>query len=210
MSFGFSVGDFIAVGEIIATLVEGLRETGGSKSDYQEPVRELQSLEKALKHVGNISPGWYEVSNDSYEILNSKNEKQILPVKDYNWQGFLPGSTLTMAIILNDILEQGNDLCPMSGCGYGTTSSVKGGGRTCDECGVWLDDQAYSRRREPSSTYKPESEALIDIDSSFILPNAPCKTSRWVVEDMDDRKWLRNIKIGSLRRSKDISLLSMQ
>ncbi|KAF5868118.1 uncharacterized protein Bfra_007314 [Botrytis fragariae] len=55
MSLGFSIGDFIAVGEVITTLIEGLRETGGSKSDYQELVRELQSLEKALKHVDNIS-----------------------------------------------------------------------------------------------------------------------------------------------------------
>ncbi|TEY81030.1 hypothetical protein BOTCAL_0035g00230 [Botryotinia calthae] len=55
MSFGFSIGDFIAVGEVIVTLIEGLRETGGSKSDYQELVRELQSLEKALKHVEKVS-----------------------------------------------------------------------------------------------------------------------------------------------------------
>lgn len=55
MAFGFSIGDFIAVGEVIVTLIEGLRETGGSKSDYQELVRELQSLEKALKHVENIN-----------------------------------------------------------------------------------------------------------------------------------------------------------
>ncbi|THV53491.1 hypothetical protein BGAL_0049g00260 [Botrytis galanthina] len=54
MSFGFSIGDFIAVGEVITTLIKGLRETAGSKSDYQELVRELQSLEKALKHVDNV------------------------------------------------------------------------------------------------------------------------------------------------------------
>ncbi|KAF7942321.1 hypothetical protein EAE99_000371 [Botrytis elliptica] len=69
---------------------------------------------------------------------------------------------------------------------------------TSDECVVWFDDQAHSRRREPFNTYKPESEALIDINSRFLISNFPCKTSRWMVRDMNDRMWLRNIKIGSL------------
>ena len=42
MSFGFSAGDFIAVGEPIATVIEDLCETGDSKFDYQELIRELR------------------------------------------------------------------------------------------------------------------------------------------------------------------------
>ena len=39
MSFGFAVGDFIAVGTLIANIVDSLR---GTKSDYQELLRELE------------------------------------------------------------------------------------------------------------------------------------------------------------------------
>ncbi|RAL61854.1 hypothetical protein DID88_002917 [Monilinia fructigena] len=57
MSFKFSADDFIAAGETIAKLIKGLRETGGFKSDYQELVRELQDLDKALKHVDRLKAG---------------------------------------------------------------------------------------------------------------------------------------------------------
>ena len=39
MSFGFSVGDFIAVGQLIYDITNALR---GSRTEYQELVRELE------------------------------------------------------------------------------------------------------------------------------------------------------------------------
>lgn len=39
MSFGFGVGDFIAVGRLALKIVETLR---GARSEYQELVRELE------------------------------------------------------------------------------------------------------------------------------------------------------------------------
>jgi hypothetical protein len=57
MSFGFSVGDFIAVGSIINTIVGSLNEAGGSKSDYQELLRELESLQQALHHLDRLQLG---------------------------------------------------------------------------------------------------------------------------------------------------------
>ena len=39
MSFGFSVGDFLAVGGLIVNIVDILR---GSRSEYQELIRELE------------------------------------------------------------------------------------------------------------------------------------------------------------------------
>ena len=39
MSFGFSIGDFIAVGKLIVKIVDSLRS---SKSEYQELIRELE------------------------------------------------------------------------------------------------------------------------------------------------------------------------
>ena len=39
MSFGFSVGDFVAVGNLIVKIVNILR---GTQSEYQELIRELE------------------------------------------------------------------------------------------------------------------------------------------------------------------------
>ncbi|KUJ10036.1 uncharacterized protein LY89DRAFT_710862 [Mollisia scopiformis] len=54
MSFGFSVGDFLAVGTLVADITKSLREAGGSKSEYQELLRELESLNHALKHLDRL------------------------------------------------------------------------------------------------------------------------------------------------------------
>ncbi|KFX86691.1 hypothetical protein V490_08937 [Pseudogymnoascus sp. VKM F-3557] len=54
MSFGFSVGDFLAVGKLIADITNRLSEASGSKSQYQELLRELESLNNALKHLDKL------------------------------------------------------------------------------------------------------------------------------------------------------------
>lgn len=54
MSFGFSVGDFLAASKLIFDITTSLSESGGSKSEYQELFRELDSLSRALKHVERL------------------------------------------------------------------------------------------------------------------------------------------------------------
>jgi hypothetical protein len=56
MSFGFSIGDFITVATIIADIISSLQEAGGSKFEYQELVRELESLQHALRHLDKLQP----------------------------------------------------------------------------------------------------------------------------------------------------------
>ncbi|KAH7095377.1 hypothetical protein FB567DRAFT_556603 [Paraphoma chrysanthemicola] len=57
MSYGFSVGDFIAVGKLIADITSSLQTTGGAKSEYQELVREFESLSAALRHLDRLDHG---------------------------------------------------------------------------------------------------------------------------------------------------------
>lgn len=45
MSFGFSVGDFVAVGGLIVEIVDALR---GTRSEYQELIRELERYAHSL------------------------------------------------------------------------------------------------------------------------------------------------------------------
>ncbi|KAL5350845.1 hypothetical protein ACLOAV_004416 [Pseudogymnoascus australis] len=54
MSFGFSAGDFIAALELVATVIDALRESGGASSEYREIVRQLYSLETALIRVKRL------------------------------------------------------------------------------------------------------------------------------------------------------------
>ena len=51
MSFGFSIGDFIAVIELVGTIIKAVRETGGASTDFRELVHELSALETALLSV---------------------------------------------------------------------------------------------------------------------------------------------------------------
>jgi hypothetical protein len=43
MSFGFLLGDFIAVGSVIAGIVESLKDAGGAQSDYQNSFANLKA-----------------------------------------------------------------------------------------------------------------------------------------------------------------------
>lgn len=54
MSFGFSVGDFITALELVATVIDALRESGGASSEYREIIRQLYSLETALISVKRL------------------------------------------------------------------------------------------------------------------------------------------------------------
>lgn len=56
MSFGYSVGDFIAAGALIRHIIGSLRNAGGSKAEYQEVIRELESLQRLLQHVDHLQP----------------------------------------------------------------------------------------------------------------------------------------------------------
>jgi hypothetical protein len=51
MSFGFSVGDFITVANLITDIVGSLKDSGDPKSDYQELVEELENLDRVLKSL---------------------------------------------------------------------------------------------------------------------------------------------------------------
>ncbi|OBT46768.1 hypothetical protein VE00_02643 [Pseudogymnoascus sp. WSF 3629] len=54
MGFGFSAGDFIAALELVATVIDALRESGGASSEYREIVGQLYSLETALIRVKRL------------------------------------------------------------------------------------------------------------------------------------------------------------
>ena len=54
VGFGFSAGDFIVAFELVATIIDALRESGDASSAYREIVRELYTLETALLRVKRL------------------------------------------------------------------------------------------------------------------------------------------------------------
>ena len=54
MSFGFSVGDFIAISNVIRTLVDALDSNTGSKAQYSRLSDELKSLHSAFLVVQDV------------------------------------------------------------------------------------------------------------------------------------------------------------
>jgi hypothetical protein len=89
MSFGFSVGDFVTVGSLIADIICSLQEVGGSKSEYQELLRELESLKHALSHLDKLHVGASSPTNlDSikYAALSCRRplEQFLANIKKYD------------------------------------------------------------------------------------------------------------------------------
>ncbi len=54
LPFGFGVGDFIAVVELITKVSKALKDSGGAASEYQDVVQELESLQAILTHLGTL------------------------------------------------------------------------------------------------------------------------------------------------------------
>ncbi|KAF2797253.1 hypothetical protein K505DRAFT_298803 [Melanomma pulvis-pyrius CBS 109.77] len=54
MSFGFSVGDFIAVGNLIKDISSCLQDARGANVEYQELLRELEFLQQAVQHLDKL------------------------------------------------------------------------------------------------------------------------------------------------------------
>lgn len=58
-AFGFSVGDFIAVLQLVFILIDSLRKVSNSGGSYQALLNELYALETALLDVKRIDPEYY-------------------------------------------------------------------------------------------------------------------------------------------------------
>ena len=54
MSFGFSVGDFIAALELVGTVVNALRASGDASKEFREVVQLLTNLHTALLAVEEL------------------------------------------------------------------------------------------------------------------------------------------------------------
>ena len=54
MSFGFSVGDFVAVGNIVSEVISSLQNAGGAAQQYQQLIVELEGLAAALVDIDKL------------------------------------------------------------------------------------------------------------------------------------------------------------
>ena len=97
MSFGFSVGDFIAVGSLIKDISSCLQDAGGSKTEYQELLRELECLQQALHHLDKLQNGGSSSTNlDSIDqasavgaLLNNFRSSEVTHLGVWRKDGFI-------------------------------------------------------------------------------------------------------------------------
>jgi hypothetical protein len=54
VGFGFSVGDFLAALSLVSTVIDSLRSSGGSSTQYRALISELYTLEDALIRVKRV------------------------------------------------------------------------------------------------------------------------------------------------------------
>ncbi len=54
MSFGYSVGDVIAIGSLLTKIISSLRASTGSSVQYQELIAELYCLQRAILEVEHL------------------------------------------------------------------------------------------------------------------------------------------------------------
>jgi hypothetical protein len=54
MSFGFSAGDFITALELVAIVIDALRDTGRAATQYRGVLKQLHSLQTALVAVRTL------------------------------------------------------------------------------------------------------------------------------------------------------------
>ncbi|RYP79869.1 hypothetical protein DL770_006474 [Monosporascus sp. CRB-9-2] len=59
--FGFSVGDFLAVGKLIRQVAVELRDNDEAAPEYQSLLIELEALERALRKLQTLRPGKHEL-----------------------------------------------------------------------------------------------------------------------------------------------------
>ena len=66
MSFNVSIGDGVAVAKLALSITKCLQDVGGARSEYQELLRELETLQKALAHLDTL-----QAQSEDPSTLNS-------------------------------------------------------------------------------------------------------------------------------------------
>ncbi|KAK3898325.1 hypothetical protein C8A05DRAFT_38090 [Staphylotrichum tortipilum] len=97
VGFGFSAGDFIAGLDLVATVIDALRESGDASRQYRELVRELHSLETALLHCQVTITDFWEKTQKYHPSLG-KSGSSSTP-KDH-WR------KLNWAVLKKDDIEK--------------------------------------------------------------------------------------------------------
>ena len=81
MSFGFSVGDFLALGKLVVKVTDSLKDASGARSEYLDTLRALSDLDAALLCLNKLhSNGFPSSTLESlkYAVLSCRR-----PLEDF-------------------------------------------------------------------------------------------------------------------------------
>lgn len=90
MSFGFSASDFVTFGKLILDVTTALQDVGGAKSEYQDLVRELESLNTILRHLDKLDCDTQTASQTvlsiKYTALSCRHPLEVFLAKTQKYQ----------------------------------------------------------------------------------------------------------------------------
>jgi hypothetical protein len=90
MSFGFSASDFVTFGKLILDVTTALRDVGGAKSEYQDLIRELESLDTVLRHLDKLDCDTQTASQTvlsiKYTALSCRHPLEVFLAKIQKYQ----------------------------------------------------------------------------------------------------------------------------
>jgi hypothetical protein len=128
MSFGFSVGDFVAGAQLAYTLCEALSDSKGSAREYQELIAQLNVVHKVLLQVDQLRAAKQLAEATVNALLftvNSTNEtmEAFLDQNEAYHESFKPRGS---GNAVKDLFRKGKWATQMSeNVRYGSTSEVR-------------------------------------------------------------------------------------
>ncbi|KAE9377582.1 hypothetical protein N431DRAFT_553973 [Stipitochalara longipes BDJ] len=87
MSFGFSVGDFIAAANIAATVISALSTKDGAPKLYQDLITDLEGVQETFLHLSKMKMKDPLGSNGAMEQFLAKNKNYDQSLKDNEGSG---------------------------------------------------------------------------------------------------------------------------
>ena len=88
----------------------------------------VQALVSEIEFKFQEGPGKKEVMAGDFEIFNAKDTNQLFNISGHNI--LVPGMSINMAIILENLLFSEGDKCPMPHCTSRVFLEAMGGGKT--------------------------------------------------------------------------------
>ncbi|KAF4629073.1 hypothetical protein G7Y89_g9076 [Cudoniella acicularis] len=170
---------------------------------FQEPVRfedalgrimpvpseyNWNKLEAIILDQFSNGPGSSKVKAGEYLLFNSMDSSQVLTASEF--EAFIPGMSITMALIVGRYGEESNAKCPRVGCKSTKIQPLTTGGSFCVTCKGW-----FAVRKEPLPLpLRPETSMHIK-SPQVDLASDKKSIAHVLKQSRDEKRRFKNLSI---------------